>query len=1049
MTLRFRSTLITSLVLGLAACALGAQDLSLGERRRELPARKGPRALSGHDRADARRDWNLFWFGGRPSPEQLDAKGRLAAQEARRWEHTLPRTPGSAFLLTPPAVGGTWVNLGPTANLTSANFPDIDSGRPVAVVAHPTVANTLFLATSGGGVFKCENADPASTSDWTWTPITDGLPYVGASGNISVGAFAVNPANGALILGLGDAFDAEGRGIYTSADGGATWVAATGIRDATRVASILPLDANRILVGTNDGLKLSLDGGATFSPVAGALGTTGTQIWSVKKLTATRLIASIASGSNGSIYYSDNAGDSWTLATISGMASPGRITLGTSAASSTIAWGMAEDTSSSQIGRGLLKTTDGGATWTFVAAPSVSGGLFQGIGNQMSSDGSQAWYNHGFAVDPNNANQVFMGANLALYRTTDGGQNWTQLTHWYGHRHVYAHADFHCSGWSTNGSVLFIGNDGGLAVVRDPFRSSVPTGSSTVNSDITFIDNTRNKGLTTHLIYNIGSTIASSPADSRHRITLGLQDNGTRVRQPIGGTTEGSGIFEDRIGGDGFGTVIHPTNGNLMLGTVYYTQVEKSVDGGASSFSSATTGIAEAGNSGSAPFAPKIALGAASTPDTVYTFVNTKVYKSTNFGDSWTAMGTTGLPAGVVIRNINASRSNPQSVIAALNGGRVAVTYNGGSSWVTSADLTAGGYNTSYVSFNTESDQTLYLASVAENTSKHHLWKSTNGGSSWTPLDGAAGASNGFPFGIPVHVIQNVPGQANHLFAGTDFGVYRSTDGGASWERFGQGLPMVAVRDLYLAPDASFVRAGTYGRGVWEISLASNAVAVAMVPSTAVQVNPGATTTFKATVTNASNNQVNWTVSTGGGSVSPTTTAGDGLATTTYTAPATVGTYTVTATSVEDGTKSAATAVNVYNPAAVTVAVTPTAKTLVTGGTHTFTALASNVPSAGTFTWSVSAGGGSINAASGAYTAPATAGTYTVTATSSWSGVTGTATVTVKTLDMNADTVVDTLDILQMAKRMGSTVPADLAAADLNGDGAIDDADLTLLLNAI
>jgi subtilisin-like proprotein convertase family protein len=55
------------------------------------------------------------------------------------------------------------------------------------------------------------------------------------------------------------------------------------------------------------------------------------------------------------------------------------------------------------------------------------------------------------------------------------------------------------------------------------------------------------------------------------------------------------------------------------------------------------------------------------------------------------------------------------------------------------------------------------------------------------------------------------------LYAGTDLGVYRSIDSGASWTRFGDGLPLVSVRDIYLAPDGSFMRIGTHGRGVWEM----------------------------------------------------------------------------------------------------------------------------------------------------------------------------------------------------------------------------------------
>lgn len=92
-------------------------------------------------------------------------------------------------------------------------------------------------------------------------------------------------------------------------------------------------------------------------------------------------------------------------------------------------------------------------------------------------------------------------------------------------------------------------------------------------------------------------------------------------------------------------------------------------------------------------------------------------------------------------------------------------------------------------------------------------------GRTFKPINNRKGKSNGFPFGFAVHVIRNSPDNHEVLFAGTDLGVYRSVDGGDSWSRFGQGLPMVAVTDLYLAPDGKLIRAATYGRGVWEAPL--------------------------------------------------------------------------------------------------------------------------------------------------------------------------------------------------------------------------------------
>jgi len=61
-------------------------------------------------------------------------------------------------------------------------------------------------------------------------------------------------------------------------------------------------------------------------------------------------------------------------------------------------------------------------------------------------------------------------------------------------------------------------------------------------------------------------------------------------------------------------------------------------------------------------------------------------------------------------------------------------------------------------------------------------------------------------------------GTGNSVYAGTFLGVYRTTDGGLNWSRFGGGLPAVRATGLWVSEDGSVLRAATYGRGIWEIS---------------------------------------------------------------------------------------------------------------------------------------------------------------------------------------------------------------------------------------
>jgi hypothetical protein len=70
---------------------------------------------------------------------------------------------------------------------------------------------------------------------------------------------------------------------------------------------------------------------------------------------------------------------------------------------------------------------------------------------------------------------------------------------------------------------------------------------------------------------------------------------------------------------------------------------------------------------------------------------------------------------------------------------------------------------------------------------------------------------------VPVNAIVVDPANSNILYAGTDIGVYQSTNGGANWNPYGAGLPRVTVFDLAFQAGTGVLRAATHGRGIWQI----------------------------------------------------------------------------------------------------------------------------------------------------------------------------------------------------------------------------------------
>jgi hypothetical protein len=92
---------------------------------------------------------------------------------------------------------------------------------------------------------------------------------------------------------------------------------------------------------------------------------------------------------------------------------------------------------------------------------------------------------------------------------------------------------------------------------------------------------------------------------------------------------------------------------------------------------------------------------------------------------------------------------------------------------------------------------------------KPYVFKTTDYGRTWTSLSAT------LPQDQPVYVIKEDLKNPSLLFAGTEFALFASIDGGQSWHRFMNGFPTVPVHDLVIHPRDNDLVAGTHGRGIW------------------------------------------------------------------------------------------------------------------------------------------------------------------------------------------------------------------------------------------
>lgn len=759
-----------------------------------------------------------------------------AKRERVRYSALMPNSTSAALLDSNASVlaaVNNWTNIGPTKANFATNGGTLnvtDAGRVNAIVTDPGNPNTIYVAFSGGGVWKSTDGGAF------WQAKTDTL------GSLSVGALEMDPANSSILyLGLGDPFDGTGIGLVKSIDGGDTWSAPVLLGTSTVIADIQisPTNSNIILVATNQGLFRSTNAGTSFSAVSIATGVAGApRVWALASGGGSNFELSLeaapgSANSNGQIWHSTDGGATWTRAT--GITSPGginRISLNSAPSDSTVMYAMAAApgaTAPNDLAN-IFKSTDDGVTWTGVA---MTGASFKSYtnGNGESSSlstllGGQGFYNHMVMVDPTDPNTAYFGGQLLLAKTSNGGTTFSQISNWLAQFGLpYVHADFHAGHIASDGK-LYVGTDGGI------FASG--------NNGSTFTD-TLNEGIASHLVYQVGS----SPAN-RDAVIVGLQDNGTRVRET------NTSVFDQAVGGDGFGCNINRSNANQMLGSLYYSRIFKSTDAGIN-FSNASNGIAETNNPSLAPFVTHMSAWAGDrTGNTLYTFTNTKVYKTVNYANLWTPLGTTGLPtSSLFLRGVGEFPRDNRILGVVANGGRLFLSRDAGNTWAASAaPLPNNGLSMSWVAFDPGNSNIVYVASVAPDQTKNHLWRSTDFGTTWTTIDSTA---SGFPGGIPVNTLVVDPVTPATLYAGTHLGVYKSTDSGSNWTRYGTGMPLVNVTDLYVANDDSLVRAATYGRSVWELPIAGPTTQTYRATPAAV-VTFGTTTTSTVNVTGRSGN---------------------------------------------------------------------------------------------------------------------------------------------------------------------------------------------------
>lgn len=654
-------------------------------------------------------------------------------------------------------------------------------GRINCMGFHPTNANTFWVGTPAGGLWKTTNGGV------TWTTNTDNFPVLGVSD------IAINPNNPNIMYiatgdgDLGSLFlngDTKSIGVLKSTNGGTTWNY-TGLNwDVTsekliRRLIINPNDPQILIAAASDGIWRTTNGGTSWTNVQSGY----FMDLEFKTTDPSVVYASTYAAWNGGaeIYRSTNSGASWT--SVLYLPDVIRINLAVSIDAPDLVDALCANT---QAGlEGLWYSDDSGANFSQYFFGTNSNNLLNNSYN-ASGAGGQGNYDLAYAINPNNANDIWLGG-VNTWNSTDAGSTFYLKTMWTSDANQNpdqtptVHADKHFIAFHPlQSGTLFDCNDGGIYKTTDGGNSW---------TDLT-------NGLQISQMYKIGVSQTIS-----NNVICGLQDNGSREIY--------NGDWYEQTGGDGMECIIDYANGDTEYASYAYGVIYRTFN-----FWQDQTVISEnipGGQPNGAWVTPFVIHP--TNPNILYAGYD-RLYKTTNQGDSWTAISP--VLTGDVLRSVAVAPSDPNTIYVATYD-TLYLTTNGGTNWYF-VPVGIPNAKISYITVDPTNAQRVYVT-LSGYSAGNKVYVSPDNGSTWFNYSGS------LP-NVPVDCITYQKGSNEGLYVGTDVGVFYTDGTMADWVPYQTGLPNVVVNELEISYHDNKLWAATFGRGLWSADLYSSGVGI-------------------------------------------------------------------------------------------------------------------------------------------------------------------------------------------------------------------------------
>jgi len=745
-------------------------------------------------------------------PPHISRAARLLALAALVpvWADSALAQPSDSALLS----SFRWRSIGPSSM----------GGRVVDIEAVDTSFATVYVASASGGVFKSDNAGT------TWKPIFDNYR------SASIGDVALFQKNPEIVwVGTGEANNrnsvAWGDGIYKSTDGGRTF-RNMGLASTRQIARVVTHPDNPDIVYvaaignlwayTGDrGVFKTIDGGATWTKLRGGLpddGHAGATELVIDPSNPNTLYAAYydrlrkpwtftSGGKTGGVYKSIDGGATWNKLR-AGLPSgeTGRIGLAISRQNPQIVMAIIEAEQTNDLtrpGSGIYRSEDGGASWKYI-----------------NTYNNRPFYYSQIRINPRDHQRVYVLTTRFMV-SDDGGKTFRN-----GSADEEIHGDFHAM-WldPANASRYYIGADKGVSFTHDHGKSFV------------LLDN-----FAMGQYYRIGVDMRDP-----YFVYGGLQDNGT-----FGGpsfTRDPRGVLNDDAWklhwGDGQDIQVDPTDWRRV-----YTEGEngsfRRYDAETRSATNARptqanilnyTEVLGASARGTGMFrfnwsAPLVM--SPHDPATLFLGGN-HLFRTTDRGESWriispdlstndsaktriTHGGITRESSGAethgTITSVSQSPVDRDVIWVGTDDGNLQVTRDGGLHWTNVRRAVRGvpsGIWVDRVEASHFDPAKAYVVFDGHRSDLFTPWifRTVDHGRTWTKISGT------MPEGEVVHVVREDLRNPDLLFAGTEFGVWASLDGGKRWTRFMNGMPTVATQDLVIHPRDNDLVSGTHGRSIY------------------------------------------------------------------------------------------------------------------------------------------------------------------------------------------------------------------------------------------